>query len=177
MNNVAVLDLDDTLLDLETELKGCLDMESMSPPKRLENRSIILDTIKRHKLIETVKPFPTAIALLDGLKKNNIKIKIITARSWYNNARLITEKNLKENGVYYDDLIICGLNEDKSKYLNGSDRYVLSLEDNPYNHTLFEESLKVINPYCIVGPSFSYEETKNLIKCHSEIKIDNLLHS
>lgn len=175
MADYAVFDLDDTLLDLETELRGFLDVDNMVPNDRVDNTHI-LDTIAQQNLLATVRAFPKAVKLVNELRHNNIKIKLITARGWYGKAKSVTEKNLEDNEIEYDELVICNLGENKVNYLNTSNRYLLSLEDNPYNHVLIEKSLQVVNPFCIMRPAFDYNNVNNLIKCHSEIRVDNILN-
>lgn len=97
---------------------------------------------------------------------------MITARGWYKNAEEVTKRNLLDYDIPFDELIICGLEEDKGKFLSGADRYILSLEDNPGNHLIFKTK-GVENPYCIYRKPFDHTnvQTEELIRCHSEIKI------
>lgn len=170
---IAILDLDDSLLDLETPLFEAFPaISNIKGEHRYHSRSNILDIIIKHKLLEKLKPFNQTINFINRLKENNIEIVLVTARGWYPNAYNITKNNLSSHNIYFDELIICDLNENKGKFLNKNDRYILSLEDNPYNHMNFKES-GVENPYCKIAPAFDYSKIaqEELIRCHSEINI------
>lgn len=170
---IAVIDLDDTILDLETPLREAFPLvKSIKGEDRYHNRSKILQVIYENKLLQNLKPFQEAITLLKVLRRNNVQIVFITARAWHPEAEKITRTNLHENDLYYDELIVCDLNKKKGDYLNKNDRYILSIEDNPYNHMNLKES-GVENPYCRVTPAFDYDQIpiEELIRCHSEIKV------
>lgn len=170
---IAILDLDDTILDLETPLREAFPfVKNIKGKDRYHERSKILEVIYENKLLQNLKPFQEAVNLLDKLRRNNIEVVFITARAWHPQAETVTKTNLRENGLYYDELIICDLEKLKGDYLNKNDRYILSIEDNPYNHMNLKES-GVENPYCRVTPAFDYDQIpiEELIRCHSEIKL------
>lgn len=170
---IAIIDLDDTILDLETPLREAFPpIKDIKGELRYKNRLTILDVIRENRLLQKLKPFDEAVKLLNMLKRNNIQIVFITARAWHPNAETVTRDNLHENNLYYDELIICDLHQKKGDFLNKNDRYILSIEDNPYNHMNLKES-GVENPYCRITPAFNYKHIalEELIRCHSEIKI------
>ena len=170
---IAILDLDDSILDLETPLRGAFPLiRNLKGKQRYDIRPKILSAIHEHNLLRNLKPFKEAVTLLKTLRENNVQIVFITARAWHPNSEQITRQNLHDNDLYYDDLIICDLTESKGDFLNKNDRYILSIEDNPYNHMNLKES-GVENPYCRLTPAFDYDQIpiEELIRCHSEIKV------
>lgn len=170
---IAVLDLDDSILDLETPLSEVFpSIKTMTIEERYLNRPKILKAIFEYDLFERAKPLPKAIEFLNALRQNDIQIVFITARSWHPNAYNISLNNLRSSEIYFDELIICGLREDKGDFLNKNDRYILSLEDKPHNHINLKER-GVEKPYCRVTPAFDYKKIpeEELIRCHSEISI------
>lgn len=170
---IAVLDLDDTILDLETPLTEVFPVIThWKDSERYKNRSKILNSIFDNDLLINLKAFSKALDFINDLRNNNIQIVLITARAWHPNAEEITRTNLEKNNIIFDDLIICELNKNKGEFLNKNDRYILSIEDNPYNHMNLKFS-GVERPYCRITEAFSYNNipAEELIRCHSEIKI------
>lgn len=169
-NNYAVLDLDDTILDLESELlKVYPELESMTPTQRLANRNTLLKKIEDHDILSNLKKYNTVDNLIEFLNFNDIKIKIISARAWLPNSWEVTKHNLEKNNIPYDELIICHLHENKSTYLKDENNYKLSIEDNPYNHQDFVKSGQIEAPYCIIRPAYDYDGISNMIECLSQI--------
>jgi len=168
MKHCAIIDLDDTILDLEAKLREHIpEFGNKSPEWRNSNKNTILDAISTHEIATHLTTKPFSVPLLYSLKEQDIHIKIITARKWITHARDITIQSLKDNNIPYDELIICDLYENKTNYINSSYNYVLSLEDNPHNHMQF---MKYVNKsYCIKSPAFHYDDIPNVVECLSEI--------
>lgn len=170
---IAIFDLDDTLLNLEEPLiKALPSLKNMKHDVRKQNKIAILDAIRKQRILEKLKPLPSSLNLIQTCKAAEIEIHIITARGWHPFGEEITRQNLCDNGIEYDNLIICDLEDQKTDFLRNDKKYVISVEDNPYNHLAFKK-YGVQQPYCKVAPAFDYRDIHHneLIRCNSEINI------
>lgn len=166
----ALIDLDDTIFDLETKLTEAIPELRHNPPSwRPENKEMILNTIQERKILLSIEPRKHAVDLLNRIIERDIKIKFVTARAWLKHSHQITIDSLKRHGIPYDELIICDLDEDKTQFMNPDNDYVLSVEDNPDNHLVLMK--KIPNAYCIKSPGFNYDNIPNVVNCLSEIRV------
>ena len=129
MEKVFVCDLDDVVIDLSSQIsKDMHDSHGILVPKEdwfyfdfrqylpLERKDIFKVILERDSL-QRALPFCDSKDFLDEFKNSDIKLFIVTSRSWHKNAMSETERYFEKNKLHNDKIIISQAGVDKSEYL------------------------------------------------------------
>lgn len=162
---VAVLDLDDTLIDLKTTLMDGLNfhygynlhwsewvlgqVQNYYGISHSEFQDVV---IERMQLFKDIKPLPHARDFLRDLRVHNFHIAIVTARDGFiPNAYEKTKEYLEKYDLMYDELITTkgGQKVDKTRHL-GTIEFVL--DDSETNCLQFAECDFVKNVFLVDTP-------------------------
>lgn len=115
---IIMLDLDDTLCDLSNQLQKALLIETKKniPVSKWHNYNlgniyqmngkVVEETIKKHNLFQTIKPFEKVNSAIKTLKNLGYDLVIVTARKNIDTKGDITKRWLKEYDIKYDELIV-----------------------------------------------------------------------
>jgi hypothetical protein len=167
MSNVAVFDLDDTLLNLKEEL---MEIVSLELGKKVDHWCLwnghhdfhqragidgdqLKEICQKHKVFRTVRPHLFAPYLLRDLRLRGFKVVIVTAREGFvPNARAETEVYLGLHDLEYDELVITGHGQNKMDYLEHHDHIAVAVDDQVGNCEDFHESGKVDHTLLVALP-------------------------
>lgn len=173
MSKVAILDLDDTLLDFKTVMMKAihaetgidihwsqwhsydlLDLYGISFPE-LQN---ILIT---NECIQNAEPFPLASHILNKLTDMGFHICLVSARGWSPNGRELTKSWLEQYDFKYDELIITKVGNNKVDSVDHHKEIELVIDDHMGNCIDFYTSGKVKNTFMMTMPWNSKECLKS----------------
>lgn len=124
--NKVMLDLDDVVCDMSTELyKALTEHTGINIPVSQWNTfnlsrvygfkpDTLFDVLKNGNVIERLKPFKDAKSSIDDLISLGVKVSIVTSRKELDPDGSITRAWLREFGISYDHLFITCHKEGKS---------------------------------------------------------------
>lgn len=144
-NKTVVFDCDDVLANLREPLQVLVSKYlgynvSWEHWNRYEIGKIynfdfnhICDKIVEEDTLSTLSPEPFAKELIEWYKQQNIHTIVLTARGYHKEGRTITERWLKTNDLYIDEVICCDPLISKREYLRYIPNIVDYVEDNHHN--------------------------------------------
>jgi hypothetical protein len=158
MDKIAVLDLDDTLINLKQQMLEV--MMKYFPDNKVPHWSLweqfnvetianisddaLIEVSNSDKIFRKAKPHLFSPYILRDLHQKGFYVVILTSREGFvKNAYEETEAYLKENDLYHDELIVSGHGKNKVDYLQKFDRIDFTIDDQVKNCINFQESGKV----------------------------------
>ena len=177
---IALLDLDDTLIDTKEALYQLLLIHFGNrvphwtkwvghhiedtlgiTSKELTNLICEDETFRR------IKPIPSANAFLKELKRRDYHVLILTAREGFMpDAYEETEKYINKFGFYYDELIVSQHGVNKMEYLDHHDNIKFAIDDQEPNCIHLRKSDKVEHVFMHALPQNS--------TCANFVRVANL---
>ncbi len=130
MNKIAIVDIDDTLADMRSMICEVLNEHcdkdlhwSRWNTFRVEEMYGIsyhdfFDLLKRNSIIERMRPHDESAEFMRNLKHAGFHVTLLTARAWHPESREVTARWLDEHGIVYDNLVVCGVEHDKSEIVD-----------------------------------------------------------
>lgn len=154
MDKVAVLDLDDTLIDLIQSMTYAFNKEIIGKSHWTEFHDLVEEydihheEFKRialkHEVAAMAQPYLFAKSFLYDLKNLGYYIAIVTARGGFmENPYEFTADYLKKHNMIYDELIVTQFGENKVDSLGQFDTIDLAVDDNIGNCIDFIKSGKI----------------------------------
>lgn len=161
----AVIDLDDTLLDMRTTLMGVLNEHTGLDLHWKNWQSLTAEEVygvsqkdffkvtTEKKVIERMQPHPEAQRFLFNLKFRGLKVVLLTARSWHPNGAAVTKKFLRDQQLPYDELIVCDVESHKYEYITEQMGPVLFTVDDSVRHSNGFNAMEERRPHYVFGYS------------------------
>lgn len=78
----------------------------------------IFESFHKHDILRTGELNHDIFAVMDYMKKNNIKTKAVTARGWHPDADAITASFFEEHNIGIDEIHVVQHHEKKSDYIS-----------------------------------------------------------
>lgn len=142
---IIILDLDDTLGNFRETASNTLNKKY--------NKNFSVDDWEHHlieqlynitkqefisdleelRVLERMKPHYESKSFTRSLKEQGYYIVILTARNWHPYAYNITKRWLDSWDISYDEIILCGIDDNKASIVNdrfGNVKFVV--DDSPY---------------------------------------------
>lgn len=152
-NKTAVIDLDDTIIDLCPHLVRVLNKitgKSLKPSDWTVYNTFelygvsqqeYLEICKQENVLEEADPIILTKEVIDKLYQKNYDVIFLTARGWHEDARKITLEWLARHNIYYDHLHIVPYDQSKCDYLlNTIGKVDVIVDDNPTHISNFIEN-------------------------------------
>lgn len=129
MQNIAVIDIDDTLADMRSVLQNELQLHT---GKNIHweqwtdhsaehlygiDKHQFFDILRDSKILERMTPHAESINFIQSIKRTH-KVAFLTARAWHSRGLKVTKQWLKQHSFVYDELILCNVTDSKSKIIN-----------------------------------------------------------
>jgi uncharacterized HAD superfamily protein len=143
---VAIIDIDDTIADMRTPI--CSMLNSMMNTSLSWNEWYTLDVqklygisrgdfltaLRDNEIIEKMVPHHNTLKFMEELKNAGYFISLLTARGWHNNGTHVTKQWLNEYNIPFDELIVCGITEDKSDIVSKHYKHIEFTVDDSLSH-------------------------------------------
>ena len=155
---VAVLDLDDTLINTREAMYQCVRAEygrdfvshwsSWEKFKFEENTAIdvheLIELTTEKRTFDAIEPHPHAAFYTEDLIRRGFHVIILTAREGFvPDPYDTTARYLCRHGIDYDELLISAHGDNKMNSLTKYDRIDFTIDDQVKNCEHFEESGKI----------------------------------
>lgn len=155
---VAVLDLDDTLINTREAMYQCVKQRhgkdvirhwsDWTDFKFEDNTNVKVDDLIQYtvedRVFENIEPHPHSEFFLKDLMARGFYVVILTAREGFvPNPHHETDRYLRKFGLEYDDLIISDHGANKVDFLKKFDTIEFAIDDQVQNCIDLEESGKV----------------------------------
>jgi 5'(3')-deoxyribonucleotidase len=130
MNNVCIIDLDDTLGDLKNPMMQALnrstgktlhwrDWDTYDVPDIYDiSHTKFLEILIDEHVIESTIIHDSSYEFLDKLNTMDYHVALITARGWHPNGVDITEKWITSHNLNIGELIVVDANQSKTDVIN-----------------------------------------------------------
>lgn len=186
VSDVAIFDLDDTLLDLKSMIVESLNRrtgKSLTVDQFDNNAEYyygvttdqFLQIAEEDMMLQKALPHEGIHELFQTLREQNTRIVIVTARNWHPHARQITKDWFHSLKLEVDEIIIVGLQQSKSHVVSHFDNVRFAIDDRP----------DVVLDYSVhsgLNNAFLYsqkwnEHASDLKRVHSLLELNELLRS
>lgn len=111
----------------------------------------IFESFHKHDILRTGELNHDIFAVMDYMKKNNIKTKAVTARGWHPEADAITAAFFETNNIGIDEIHVVQHHEKKSDYISQINGFEIVgyIDDNARHiketRKLVAQTLKIIS--------------------------------
>lgn len=185
---VAVLDLDDTLINTREAMYECIKKRygkeylrhwsEWTDFKMEANSNIDVNNLIEHvtedRLFEKIEPHPHSAFFLRDLAMRGYYVVIVTAREGFvPNPYDTTEWYLRKHDIDYDELIISKHGQSKVDFLKNFDTIDFTIDDQVHNCEDFENSGKVNNVFLHALPH--NKQCTMYVRLHSPYQVYNHL--
>lgn len=173
MQNVCLIDIDDTLGDLKNPMMYALnkhtgknfhwsDWKEFDIPKIYDiTCEQFFEYCQRENVLSNIKPHDEAHAFLKNLRKLNTYIVLITARGWHPNGEAITCDWINEHELDIDELIIIPEHGNKADVIKKFNNIMFSVDDRIRNCRDYMNSELVDKVFIYTAPWNSHMNNWN----------------
>jgi 5'(3')-deoxyribonucleotidase len=155
MDNICLIDLDDTLGDLKNPMMQALnrstgknlhwrDWDTYDVPNVYDvSHARFLEILIDEHVIESTIIHDSSYTFLDNLNAMGSHVVLITARGWHPNGVDITEKWITSHNLNIHELIVVDANQSKTDVINKFDTIQFSVDDRIKHCREYTQSGKV----------------------------------
>lgn len=139
---VAIFDLDDTLLDLKSLIVESLNRrtgKNLTVDEFTNDAEYhyglctnqFLSVAEEDRMLQRALPHDGIHELFDTLRQQGTKTVIVTARAWHPHAKLVTRQWFDLIGIDVDEIIIVGMQQSKADVISHFDNIRFAIDDRP----------------------------------------------
>lgn len=177
----AAIDLDDCMASMREPLHHMLNEESglqlhWSDWEKLHVESLYGVTSDRffelalqERLIERMEPHAEAVEFMTRLADAGIHATVLTARGWHPRGLTVTEGWLRNWGIPFTEVVVCGVQDVKADYIQDMDKLLFTVDDSSRHCNQYSSGAN--KPEYV----FAYEMPWTLDLDGNVIKIQNLM--
>lgn len=127
---IAIVDVDDTLANMRASMcealnKHCNTSIHWSKWNTFNvehmygiNYDEFFHVLKKYKVIERLQPHEESSEFTAKLRDRGYKVTLLTARKWHDYGEAVTRRWAKDNEIYYDDVVVCSVEDCKSEIIS-----------------------------------------------------------
>lgn len=142
LSQIAIFDLDDTLLDLKSVIVDSLnrrtgknltvdDFRNDAEYHYGVTRNDFLRIAEEDQMLQKAVPHDGIHELIQTLRQQGTKTVVVTARAWHPKALSVTQQWFDKHRIDVDEIMIVGMNDSKAEAISHMRNVRLAVDDRP----------------------------------------------